>query len=121
MCKDTEIFWESIATNQVPKITDRDTLFIIDPVQAAIFKELAFLKVKKDSIEEAYSELEAKAKALAIHAKVKCGNVTISDVMRAGSIDYGKIPEVKELAEDYLESFRKKASKYKQIRFGKAD
>lgn len=121
MRKETEIFWEMLNTNTVPALTDQDTLFIIDPVQVAIFQELAFLKVKKDTIEDAYAELEAKAKALATHPKVKCGNATVSEVERAGSIDYGKIPEVKNLAEEYLESFRKKASKYKQIRFGKAE
>lgn len=119
MCKDTEAFWQMLDSNTVPELTDQDTLFIIDPVQVALFKELASLKEKKDLIEGAYSELEAKAKALAVHAKVKCGSATITEVLRAGSIDYNKIPEVVALAEDYLESFRKRASKYKQIRFSK--
>lgn len=121
MRKETELFWESLTTNTVPEMTDQDTLFIVDPVHVALFEKLSALKLQKDQIEEMYSELEERAKALATHGRVKCGNASITEVLRAGSIDYSKIPEIKKLSDDYLESFRKRASKYKQIRFAKAE
>lgn len=121
MCQDTEVFWESLKTNKPPELTAQDTLFITDPEQTALFVLLHELKVRKELIESEYDDLDKTVKAFAKHAKVRCGNITVSDVNRAGSIDYGSIPEIKKLPPEYLETFRKRASKYKQIRFGKAE
>jgi putative phage-type endonuclease len=119
--KEVERFWETLQDVEPPPLSDRDTMFLVDPKQVEIFQNLAKLKFQKDTLERMYEDLEKKAKALATHTRVKCANVLVLEIERAGSIEYGKIPEVKALAEEYIESFRKKSSRYKSIRFGKAE
>lgn len=112
-----ERFWSSIGKGQVPALSPQDTLFITDPAQKALFERLCDLKAKKDQLESEYEEVDKAVRALATHPKVRCLGVSITEVERAGSVDYLRIPEVKALAEEYIESFRKKSSKYKTIRF----
>jgi putative phage-type endonuclease len=112
-------FWESVKSGKCPELSPRDTLFITDQEQVALFERLAKLKAQKEAMENEYEELDKMVKSLANHPKVRCGDILVTEVERAGSIDYLKIPEVKALTEEYLEKFRKKSSVYKQIRFGK--
>jgi putative phage-type endonuclease len=112
-------FWEMVQSGKCPELSAQDTMFITDKKQVEYFQRLAALKRKKDEIEAEYEELDKIVKSLASHSKVRCGEVLVTEVERAGSIDYLKIPEVKALAQEYLEKFRKRASVYKSIRFGK--
>lgn len=114
-------FYEMLDKNSVPDLTAQDTMFLTNPKFVLMAQELILLKSKKDELEEIYSIIEKNLKEAATHSRVKCGSITISEVERSGSIDYLKIPEVKALAEDYLEKFRKNSSKFKQLRFGKAE
>lgn len=116
-----EAFMEMVRSGKIPELSARDTLFITDPRQVAIFQKLKTLKEQRDSIEAEYTELDKLVKSMASHPKVRCGNVTVTEATRSGSIDYLKIPEVKALAEEYLEKFRKRSSTYKTIRFGKGE
>jgi Asp-tRNA(Asn)/Glu-tRNA(Gln) amidotransferase C subunit len=108
-----------VQSGKCPELSAQDTMFITDKKQVEYFQRLAALKRKKDEIEAEYEELDKIVKSLASHSKVRCGEVLVTEVERAGSIDYLKIPEVKALAQEYLEKFRKRASVYKSIRFGK--
>jgi putative phage-type endonuclease len=110
-------FWDLVEKNEAPPLTDQDTVFITDPEKIALFEKLCLLKAEKDRLEEAYSEIEAKVKAMATHPKVKCHDVSITETERQGAVDYSKIPEIKALALEYIESFRKKSSVFKTIRF----
>lgn len=110
-------FWELVEKNQAPPLTAEDTLFITDPEKIALFQKLCLLKAEKDRLEEMYSKIEAEVKAMATHPKVKCHDVSITETERQGSVDYSKIPEIKALAAEYVESFRKKSSVFKTIRF----
>lgn len=110
-------FWDSLKSNTPPPLSAQDTLFITDPEQAKLFEALAKLKTQKDIVDTAYAQLEAQVKALAVHAKVKCGGISITEAERAGSIDYLKVPEIQALDSSYLERFRKKSTRYKTIRF----
>jgi putative phage-type endonuclease len=114
-------FWDALQAGKAPALTAQDTYFITDASQIAIFERLSEIKAQKDAIEEIYSELEAQAKALASHSRIRCGTVTITEAERSGSIDYAKIPEIKALASEYLERFRKKPTRYKTIRFLKVE
>lgn len=114
-----EAFWEAVLSGKVPELSAEDTAFIIDPEQIALVNRLAALKKKKDAIEAEYDEIDSMVKAMAKHSKVRCGDVLISEITKTGGIDYASVPEVKELSDEYLEMFRKKASTYKSIRFGK--
>lgn len=119
MVKKVEAFWETVQSGKVPPLSAADTLFITDPKQVELFNRLKALKTQKDSLDAEYDEIDKLVRALAKHPRVKCGDITISETTRAGSIDYLKIPEVSVLGEEYLETFRKKASTFKTIRFGK--
>ncbi len=110
-------FWESINSGKAPELSERDTLFITDPEQQELFRRLESLKISKDTIDAEYEKIEKEIKSLATHPKVKCLGVTVTDVERAGSIDYLKIPELKALAQEYIEKFRKSSSTYKKITF----
>lgn len=118
---EVEDFYGMLEKNIVPPMSSQDTLFLTDPNLLAMAKELSILNAEMKEMELAYAELEKQIKDAAIHSKVKCGSLTISQVERSGSIDWQKVPEVKALSEEYLEKFRKKSSLYKQIRFGKAE
>lgn len=119
----TEVFsfFEMLRSSKVPELSPQDTLFLSDPELLRLVERLCSLKIQKERLEIEYSEVEKTIKACAIHTKVRCGNLIITEVERAGSIEYAKIPEVKALPEEYIEAFRKKSSIYKAIRFGKAD
>lgn len=112
-----EAFHEAVLKGKIPPLSPRDTLFITDPRHTKLFARLSKLKLEKDKIDAEYDELDKLCKAIANHPRVRCGDVTITEVERAGAIDYLKIPEVKALAQKYIEKFRKRSSKYKQIRF----
>lgn len=116
-----EEFMESIRANKVPDLSDQDTLFLSKPEHVALFAALKRAKSEKERIESEFKDLEEKAKALAAHARVRCNGVLITEVLRSGSVDYLKIPEVKALTEEYIESFRKRSSKHKMMRFPKAE
>lgn len=119
--KKAEAFMESIHSGTPPELAPDDTLFISEKSAVNVFNALSQLKRMKDKLEAEYEELEKKAKEFATHSKVRCGNVLIVEAERSGSIDYLKIPEVKALAEEYIEKFRKRSSRYKTIRFAKVD
>lgn len=114
-----ERFWESVQKGSVPPLSNKDTLFITDPSQVELFLKLKALKAKRDQLEAEYSEVEQLVKSLAVHPKVRCEDVTITDTERSGGIDFLKIPEVKALGEEYLEKFRKRPSYFKTLRFKK--
>lgn len=114
-------FWAMLQDGRFPPLSARDTLFLTDPAHIKLVGALKNLKAQKDEIEREYEIIETEIKALATHTKVKCDGVLIFEAERSGSIEYLKIPEIKALSEDYLEKFRKKSSKYKSIRFGKAE
>jgi putative phage-type endonuclease len=114
---EVEQFWESIQKGKVPELSPADTLFLHDQAVLELAEELKALKFEKDQLDARYKELDEQLKALSPHSKTKIGDLLVLEVERSGSIDYTKIPEIKALKKDYLESFRKKPSLYKTIKF----
>lgn len=112
-------FMESVATGKIPEFSAQDTFFITDPTQVAVFTKLAALRANKVQIENEYADLEKMAKSFAAHQRVRCGHMSITMSERSGSVDYTRIPEVSALSDEYVESFRKKSSFIKTLRFGK--
>lgn len=110
-------FWERLAKNEAPPLSKDDFLFLNAPKDLQLFRELQALKAQLDAADAAYSKVEQAVKKLAAHPKVRCGDVTITETERKGSIDFLAIPEVKALPEEALEMFRKKSSVYKTIRY----
>lgn len=111
-------FWGMLERNEPPPLTARDTLFLTDPEAKKIFSRLKKIKEQKDLLDALYSELEQQVKSLSSHPRYGCEGVMVSLVERAGSIDYSKVPELREKGSEYLESFRKRPSSYKRITFG---
>lgn len=114
--RDSEVaFWERVTKRLPPELTDEDFFIPEDPTD---FKKIARVKAKLDKIQNEYEALAEKLKTSFSHPKVAFKNVKIITVSKSGSIDYGKIPEIKNLDKSYLENFRKAGSTYKQIRIG---
>lgn len=114
-----EAFWESIEKEDPPPLSERDYFFVAQEEQVEAFRTLEALRKQKDMIDGAYEKLEKELKAWAPHPKIKCGSITITESLRAGNIDYAKVPEIAALSQDYLDSYRKKATTFKTIRFKK--
>lgn len=108
-------FWDRVKNKIAPELTDEDYLTPADPTD---FKKIARVKAKLDKIQSEYDALAEKLKTAYTHPKVAFKNVKIITVTRAGSVDYSKIPEVKNLDKSYVEGFRKAPSTHKQIRIG---
>lgn len=102
---------------KMPELTKADTLFVNDEKLISSARRLCELKQHMDTLKSEYETLEDILKQSAAHNKVAVGPLLITTYERAGSIDYGKIPELKVLGEKYLESFRKAPSLVKKFTF----
>lgn len=85
-------FWaKHVLTDIPPELTDRDVKII--PVDDAQIAPLcALIKDGKDALTKSQLDaMKADAVKLAGHPKMKCGDVQISTVMRAGKFSYHKL------------------------------
>ena len=102
-------FYKSMIDLKEPKPTDRDWAEINDPV--ALEKASRYLELST-SIKEAKEELEALESDLQgffSHPRNRVGELSASKIVRAGSIDYKSIPELRSVD---LEEYRKPPISY---------
>lgn len=76
----------------------------------------ADMKIQLDMMDEEIKAISEKIITEMNANRVESDEVTIQVVERRGSIDYTRIPEVKNLGESYLNSFRGKGSKSIQVK-----
>lgn len=107
-------FWERVKSKNPPPLSDKDFLEVDDK---EAFEKLISLKTIANKAQEDYETALAKIQGEYTHPKVSCLGVKMITVVRAGNINYKSIPEIKELAEEYLDKFRAKSSVYKKITF----
>lgn len=83
-------FWNKyILTDTAPPLTDRDVKIVDDPKISSICEKI---KSEKDTLpKKNLDAMKAEAVRLAGHPKMKCGNVQISTVLRAGKFSYHKL------------------------------
>jgi putative phage-type endonuclease len=91
------VFMDMVKDKIEPELTDRDVLLIKDKEIRAKAKKLKALKAKLDKLEEQYSKIEGELKTNPPHSKVECEGILISKIETSGSVDYKKIPELKNI------------------------
>jgi putative phage-type endonuclease len=108
-------FFEMLQRNEAPPMSDKDTLFITDEATKEKFLLLKSIKEEEDRLKEQRLKLEEEIKQVANHPKVFCEGVAVTTYERQGSVDYKKIPEIKLLGDEYIESFRRPSAEVKRI------
>jgi len=98
-----------------PDLTERDSMPIKDKETKALLKKYASLQKKIKKLEEQIEPIKEQIFEKVDHPFMVYGSISVKKSTRKGSIDYKKIPEVKELAEEYLEKFRGKESVTRSI------
>jgi putative phage-type endonuclease len=112
-------FWDCVVSGKPPEPTEKDVIELSDDDTSFLVREYNKLANEKKSIENSLKIYEEKLKKKALETgrhKVKAFNLTLSTVVRKGSIDYAKIPQLKDID---LEQYRKKATTYLSIRADK--
>lgn len=88
-------FNQRINDKNPPPMTEADTLEIVSGDLKKKFKQLSTLKRKLDSIQASYDAIEKEIKSNPPHVRVACAGIALTKVVRAGSVDYKKVPELK--------------------------
>lgn len=102
------IFWGMVQTKQAPELEDRDFKKVKDIEAIALLARWNDTKREIENLEEQESDLREKIlEKLGHHSRWKHDSTTIYKAFRKGTIDYAKIPEIKNLD---LEQYRKKGS-----------
>jgi putative phage-type endonuclease len=116
LLKELIAFWALIVAKKPPEPSDKDFKKIKDPdllELAANWKELDFhikdLELRREAIRD-------KLIANMEHSHSQCGDIKISHVFRSGSIDYSKVPQLKDVD---LEPYRKEGTLYWQFKTAK--
>jgi putative phage-type endonuclease len=111
-------FWEMVQSKTPPPLTDRDYVDIEEP---GVLAQIALWKQKKKELEsmtETVETLKRSIELLLPHPRCKGLGVRMQKIVRKGSVDYAKIPELNGVD---LEKFRKPASQFFTFSIAKGD
>lgn len=115
--KALEFLQELDAIKAGTKLAPVQTLTTHEMGRLAYLKRVqAEMKIQLDMIDEEIKGISEKIIGEMSANRVESDEVVIQVVERRGSIDYTRIPEVKNLGESYLNSFRGKGSKSIQVK-----
>lgn len=112
-------FWNLIKTDSAPPLSDRDFLQVSKTKAAELWEIAALWKQLEEQEKEIAERLEATRKRLLQEAakleapRMRVAGVQLMKVTRKGTVDYGKIPQLKGVN---LETFRKKSIEYVDVR-----
>lgn len=109
-------FWENGLNGIAPEPSDKDFVTLTKKGAKAKAKRLVFLKEKIAELTEEADEVKAILVGMLSHPKMRCAGLRFNQITKKGSIDYAKIPEVKALAAEKLEEYRKKGTTYYDVR-----
>lgn len=110
---DESKFYECMTTFTPPALTDADFLTREDEEWKQIAEQYLLISHSLSDLEKQEKNLKAKLIELAGKSNVKGAGLSLSKVVRKGTVDYSSIPELKGLN---LEPFRKGHSEYWTIR-----
>lgn len=113
-------FWNLVQINKAPKMTDRDVVEVDDSSIQELFERLSMNDEKAKELKKENDELKKQIESLAPHKSISCNGFKMTRVTREGNIQWKKVPEISALKEEYLDSYRSKASKYYKFSFPKA-
>jgi putative phage-type endonuclease len=100
-------FWELVKSDTPPELTERDFKVLRGKKEKALFTKFKKLKLEADAKADALEQVRKKIIEQIQEPRVICADVQLTRAERKGSVDYGKIPELKSVD---LEKYRKKAS-----------
>lgn len=112
---------EHIIPKIPPALCDRDAVPLKDKSVQALLKKYAAIEKKLEKFEALANERKELIDLIFKHEAVKhpimsYGKMKITLTERKGSVDYKKIPELKELSDEYLEKFRGKSTIARSIK-----
>jgi putative phage-type endonuclease len=100
-------FWELVKTDTPPEYSDRDFKVLRGKNEKALFEKFKRLKLEADEKAEALEQIRKEIIEQIQDPRVICADVQLTRSERKGSVDYAKIPELKQVD---LERYRKKPS-----------
>jgi putative phage-type endonuclease len=112
-------FHEMVISGTQPELIEKDQVEISDQLSLNLADSYTELLKQKKEIDDKLKGIESDLKAIAEKeqaGKVRIKNLNISCVVRRGSVDYKKIPELKNVD---LDKYRKAPSTYYAIRADK--
>lgn len=116
MSKKLHEFWERIKTGVFvsPDAPEIETKVVEDPQ----FSLLSTLHLRITELQTQYQELKtALLKKYEDSSRIQCGEVTITQAWRKGSVDWEALARSKNISESEIESYRKLGSRVAQFRF----
>lgn len=109
-------FWELVQLKTPPEMTSKDFIKTNDPhledlieIYKETSKRIEFLEKQLTETRERILDSATFLK----HKNLQCNGMSVQEISRKGNIDYAKIPE---LAQIDLEQYRKKETKFVQIK-----
>lgn len=114
-------FWDDVKSGKMPSLTERDYLV---PQDQGLLLELRDAKELAENAQSHFEALRAKVIATYKHPKIAGAGLKVFRSIRQGSLDLSSIPEIQSaieaarstLAQEYIESFRKKGSESWTVR-----
>ncbi len=100
-------FWELVKTDTPPDFTYRDFKVLRGKKEKALFGKFKKLKLEADAVTERLESVRKEIIEQIADPRVICADVQLIRSERKGSVDYAKIPELKQVD---LERYRKKSS-----------
>lgn len=100
-------FWVLVQTNTQPELTEKDSLF-----QPELEIYLSSIKTLEDEVKDIKKVIEQRKKEvieLMKHSSIKTQNHSVKKIVRKGSVDYSRIPDMKDVN---LDDYRKESSSY---------
>lgn len=114
--KEAAAFWALVKARTPPPLTDRDQVEITDAVAMSLAGIYADVDDKIKKLEKQKFELKVELERICTHARTRIGRLSLTKVVKAGSIDYSAIPEIKGID---TEKYRKPDTSYVTIKVQK--
>ena len=97
------IFWEHVLTRKPPELSPQDYKELRVKGAAALAEKFKRLKTQISALETELEEIRGQLLAMMSHPRMTCRGVKFVEVTRQGTIQYAKIPELKQIN---LEQYR---------------
>lgn len=97
----------ALKSMDIPPMTSKDTLQVIDEDLKKKFYKLEKLKRLEAKIKKKYNDIKLEVIDAADHNRVDCDGIKMTRVTKIGSINYAEIPNVSKMKPETLEKYRK--------------
>lgn len=109
-------FWDLVENKIQPKLSDKDVTVIEDRELGLVAELYAKTDAEIKALEKKLEGLKAALVEKCDHPKTKIGKLIITRTVRAGSVDYSKVPQLEGVD---LDKYRKEPTSYVTIKIDK--